>query len=79
MGLVHYPSTDAPEQGSVTVTTECVENAVPTSQSLSVTCNSSGVWGSENPQCECMYAELDANTCEGNSYLAICYIIIGCA
>ena len=65
MGLVHYPSTVAPHQGTVTVTTECVENAVPTSQSLSVTCDSSGVWGSENPQCACVHGMIDENTCEG--------------
>ena len=53
MGLVDYPSTTAPETGTLTVTTQCVENAVESSPSLSVTCDSSGNWGNETPRCQC--------------------------
>ena len=51
MGLVHYPATLAPNSGSQTVTTQCADNASPTT-SLSVTCRSDGRW-SGSPQCQC--------------------------
>ena len=47
VGLVRYPTTLAP----ATVTTECADNASPTT-SLSVTCTSTGSW-SGSPQCQC--------------------------
>ena len=51
-GLVHYPTTLAPVSGSVTVTTECADNAHITRTSLNVLCSSSGDW-SGDPQCQC--------------------------
>ncbi|CAI8015992.1 Ephrin type-A receptor 2, partial [Geodia barretti] len=53
-GLVRYPTTPAPASGSVTVTTQCADNAhVRTGSSLSVRCSSSGSWTGTTPQCEC--------------------------
>ena len=51
MGLVHYPKTLAPNSGSQTVTTQCADNASPTT-SMNVTCSSTGSW-SGSPQCQC--------------------------
>ena len=53
IGLVHYPTTIAPASGSVTVTTQCADNAHRTSSSLSVSCTSSGSWSGTTPQCQC--------------------------
>ena len=54
IGLVHYPTTTAPVSGSVTVTTQCADNAdIFNSTSLNVTCTSSGSWSGETPQCQC--------------------------
>ena len=53
IGLVHYPTTLAPASGTVSVTTQCADNAHRTSSSLSVTCSSSGIWGGQTPQCQC--------------------------
>ena len=53
MGLVRYPTTLAPASGTVSVTTQCADNAQRTSSSLSVTCDSSGNWGGQIPQCQC--------------------------
>ncbi|CAI8015985.1 hypothetical protein GBAR_LOCUS9864, partial [Geodia barretti] len=53
-GLVHYPTTLAPASGSLTVTTQCADNAhVRTGFSLNVMCSSSGSWTGTTPQCEC--------------------------
>ena len=53
VGLVRYPTTLAPASGSVTVTTQCADNAhVRSGFSLSVRCTSSGSW-SGTPVCEC--------------------------
>ena len=52
-GLVRYPTTLAPASGTVSVTTQCADNAHRTSSSLSVTCSSSGNWGGQIPQCQC--------------------------
>ena len=52
-GLVRYPTTLAPVSGSVTVTTQCADNAQRTSSSLSVTCRSDGSWSGSTPQCQC--------------------------
>ena len=52
MGLVDYPATLAPASGSVTVTTQCADNARRTSSSLNAFCNSDGTW-SGNPRCQC--------------------------
>ena len=53
VGLVHYPTTIAPVNGSVSVTTQCADNAHRTSSSLSVSCTSSGNWSGTTPQCQC--------------------------
>ena len=52
-GLVRYPTTVAPASGTLSVTTQCADNAHRTSSSLSVTCSSSGIWGGRTPQCQC--------------------------
>ena len=51
VGLVRYPATLALNSGSQTVTTQCADNASPTT-GLSVTCRSDGSW-SGSPQCQC--------------------------
>ena len=44
-GLVRYPTSLAPVSGSVTVTTQCVDNAQTTdSNTLKVMCDSHGNW-----------------------------------
>ncbi|CAI8041854.1 Ephrin type-B receptor 3 (Fragment), partial [Geodia barretti] len=54
VGLVDYPTTQAPASGSVAVTTQCADNAhVRTGFSLSVRCSSSSSWTGTTPQCEC--------------------------
>ena len=53
VGLVHYSTTIAPASGSVTVTTQCADNAHRTSSSLNVSCTSSGSWSGTTPQCQC--------------------------
>ena len=53
VGLVHYPTTLAPASGTQSVITQCADNAHRTSSSLSVICNSSGIWGGQTPQCQC--------------------------
>ena len=68
VGLVDYPSTTAPETGTLTVTTKCVENAVESSPSLSVTCDSSGNWGNETPRCQCR----EGHTKENQNGIEIC-------
>ena len=52
-GLVRYPTTLAPVSGSVTVTTQCADNAHGVSSSPSVLCTSSGSWSGAIPQCQC--------------------------
>ena len=54
VGLVRYPTTLAPASGSVTVTTQCADNAhFRSGSSLSVRCTSSGSWSGTTPVCEC--------------------------
>ena len=54
VGLVRYPTTLAPASGSVTVTTQCADNAhIRTGFSLSVRCSSTSSWTGTTPQCEC--------------------------
>ncbi|CAI8007483.1 hypothetical protein GBAR_LOCUS5223, partial [Geodia barretti] len=54
VGLARYPTTLAPASGSLTVTTQCADNAhVRTGSSLNVRCSSSGSWTGTPPQCEC--------------------------
>ena len=51
---VDHPNTLAPVSGSVTVTTQCADNAhIFNSTSLNVTCTSNGSWSGETPQCQC--------------------------
>ena len=52
-GLVRYPNWLAPLIGSVTVATECADNAHLTSSSLNVTCASNGSWWGQIPVCKC--------------------------
>ena len=53
-GLVSYPTSLAPVSGSVTVTTQCVDNAQTTdSSTLKVTCDSHGNWSGVVPNCYC--------------------------
>ena len=71
-GLVLYPTTLAPVSGSVTVTTQCADNAHRTTFSLNVMCDSDGTWSGPIPLCECdiEYYEDKVNSrqiCTGNS------------
>ena len=53
-GLVRYPTTLAPVSGSVTVTTQCADNAhVINSTSLNATCTSNGTWTGLTLHCQC--------------------------
>ena len=70
VGLVRYPATQAPVSGTVSVQTQCVDNAHRSSSSLSVRCDSDGHWSSGSPECECDlgYREVTQNgkrMCEG--------------
>ena len=52
--LVHYPTTLAPVNGSMAVTTKCADNAqLKPGSNLNVTCVSNGSWSGLIPQCEC--------------------------
>ena len=53
VGLVRYPTTLAQTSGTLSVTTQCADNAHRTSSSLNVTCDSGGMWSGEIPQCQC--------------------------
>ena len=80
VGQVRYPATAAPADGSVvTVTTQCVENAEQSSPSLSVTCTSSGEWGSENPECKCVddyTLDIETGECIGRKLKSTLHEII---
>ena len=53
-GLVRYPTTLAPVNGSVNVTTQCADNAhIRSGSNLNVMCVSNGNWSGLIPQCEC--------------------------
>ena len=53
-GLVYYPRTQAPSNGSVAITAECAVNAHTTNTStLNVNCAYNGSWFGQTPQCEC--------------------------
>ena len=52
IGLVSYPETPAPVSGSTVINITCVDYA-NISGSPEVTCGSDGLWGPENPRCEC--------------------------
>ena len=60
-GLVLYPDTPAPVNGSENITISCVPNAV-ISHSTQVTCHSNGTWGPENPVCQCRLGYEDRKT-----------------
>ena len=69
MGLVHYPITQAPVGGSVTVTTQCADNAhTRTNSSLNVTCTSTGSWSGTTPQCDCNDGYIEAKTEDGELF-----------
>ena len=51
-GLVHYPTTLAPDSGSVTVTAQCADNAHSIT-GLNVTCMHTGIWSGPVPYCQC--------------------------
>ena len=54
VGLVHYPSTTSPVNGSVNVTSQCADNAhILKSTSMNVMCNSNSSWSDETPLCQC--------------------------
>ena len=78
IGLVHYPTTRAPVSGSVTVTTQCADNAhIIDTASHNVTCESDGSWSGQIPQCECdfKYNEVIVNgrhICHGEITQLIC-------
>ena len=86
VGLTRYPTTLAPASGTLSVTTQCADNAHRTSSSLSVTCSSSGIWGSQTPQCQCDsgYQTTTVNgrqicqgTCQYSAILLTLYVTIG--
>ena len=76
--LVHYPVTQAPETGTTPVTTACVQNAHLTagSSSLSVTCDPSGIWGGQSPQCECDEGFVEGTDQSGDQICRGIYIIV---
>ena len=80
-GLVRYPTTLAPVNGSVTVTTQCADNAhVNNGSSLNVSCESDGTWSVTNALCECDEGyEVGNNdngreTCQGRLLLSTIYL-----
>ena len=80
VGLVRYPATQAPVSGTVSVQTQCVDNAHGSSSSLSVRCDSDGHWSSGSPECECDlgYREVTQNSsqvCEGKWCDLLCYLL----
>ena len=66
VGLVRYPTTQAPASGTVSVTTQCAPNAQKSSSSLTVSCGSDGCWGSERPTCQCNVGYQMATNADGN-------------
>ena len=55
VGLVRYPATLAPVDGTDDVTVYCADNAHRTSSAQTVTCNDNGDWTvpTPGPECEC--------------------------
>ena len=74
VGLVRYPTTLSPVSGSVTVITQCVDNAhVSNCTSLNVKCTSNGSWSGQIPRCQCDegYQKVNGSgtqICEGEQY-----------
>ena len=66
VGLVRYPTTQAPTSGTESVTTQCVPNAQKSSSSLDVMCSSDGYWSSERPTCQCNIGYQMATNGDGN-------------
>ena len=65
--LVLYPETAAPVSGSRNIDITCVPNA-DVCDSPPVTCDSDGMWGSQNPRCECSGGYEDRGTeCRGKT------------
>ena len=52
-GLVHYPTTLAPVNGSRAVEAQCADNSHSINSSLNVICVSDGSWSGTIPHCEC--------------------------
>ena len=52
-GLVRYPTTLAPMNGSVTVIAHCADNAHSTG-GMNITCTSDGSWSGTSPVCQCI-------------------------
>ena len=59
MGLVHFPTTLAPVNGSVNVTTQCGDNTHIIRSSLNVSSTSNGSWSGTTPQCQSVNVILD--------------------
>ena len=79
-GLVRYPTTLAPTNGSVTVTAQCADNAhITNSTSLIVACASEGIWSSETPHCQCdkgytlVIVSEENHKCEGKGVMSFVF------
>ena len=87
MGLVRYPTTVAPERGSVVVEAVCADNAHSISWGMSVECDYNGVWQEIlhylfpqpiTPECQCdegyhQASGDDRMICQGEKVL--CFMI----
>ena len=76
-GLVRYPLTRRPTNGSVAVTAQCADNAHITSSSLDVLCTSSGNWTGPIPECECdigyqAVSVYERQICQGVGAIVMC-------
>ena len=67
VGLVRYPATLAPVDGTDDVITQCTENAHITSSAQTVTCNDNGDWTvpTRAPVCECDTGYESATNADG--------------
>ena len=70
VGVVRYPTIQAPISGNVPIGVECIENAHPLNDSMLVNCTSEGQWEVNSIACDCdpgFFAETDDDitTCRG--------------